>query len=526
MKRKAVFSVVLVILLSLILCSCGKNSTNLSYDIDTAPINLDPQSAYDYSSKLLINSLFEGLFRSGENGELEKAVCKEYTVSDDGKKYLFMLRNDAKWSDGTDVTADDFVFAFKRLFDPATNSKSVDDFFCILNSKEIFSGEMDNSELGVRALSSYALEIKLSEYNSRFLHLLTTAPAMPCKEEFFLETKGKYGLSEKMICGNGPFYLSAWKDGYLKVSKNIQYNDAKNVRADSVTFNILEENEDKTKRFLDGKTSAVSTDKTMLKELSKNNVISNNENTVFGIVFKNTDSIFANNNIRKALIYGSDYSSMQKALPEYYTKASAIVPSNIRIGEKSYRELAGSNLTVNYDKDKAKALYENGLSDLGVKKITDAVIIIPKGMGHEDYFAYLSQIWQRDLGFYITVQILEQDEYNKRFINGEYDCAVVSLNGDYNSPYAILSQFLSNSDKNVIGFSNAEFDKLLKEAVSYPDENKASENYKKAEQILLTEGVFLPLYYQSEYFVTTKKMSLIRYDFDNKMVDFRMKKKD
>ena len=90
------------------------------------------------------------------------------------------------------------------------------------------------------------------------------------------------------------------------------------------------------------------------------------------------------------------------ALPDYFIKASAIVPQNIRIGEQSYRELAGSDLTVAYDPARAKELYKKGLSDQGLEGITQAVLIIPAGMGHEDYFAYLSQIWQRDLGLYLT----------------------------------------------------------------------------------------------------------------------------
>ncbi len=514
---KKIISAFLIVLMTFSMFSCSKDDIILSYDIDAAPINLDPQSAFDYPSKLVIGSLFEGLLRSTENGELECAVTEKYTVSNDGLTYNFVIKDNVRWSDGTLVTAYDFVYSFRRLFDAATNSKSVGDFFCILNSKEVYEGKLSPENLGVKALSKNLLQIKLSEYNSRFLYLLTTAPAMPCNEEFFLETKGKYGLSAKMICANGPFYLSAWKEDYLKLSKNAEYKEKSDVKTDAVIFNIIKD-EDKGERFISGKTSALATDSTMLYRLSEKGYnITHNENTTWGILFNKDNSPFANDNIRTALMYDSDYSSMESALPEYYRVAQAVIPYNIRIGEESYRSLVGENLTFTYNPEKAKELYKKGLKEIDESSITKALMIVPKGMGHEEYSAYIPQIWQKDLGLYLTVEVLEPEEYNKRLIEGSFDCAVVSVNGDYNSPYSVLSYFTSYLTDDI-------FNALLEKAATEPNEEVACGIYKKAEETLINEGIFLPLYYQSEYFVTGKKTSDIRYDFDSKMVDFRMKK--
>ena len=513
---RKIISVILVVFISFSLFSCSGKEITLSYDIDAAPINLDPQSAYDYPSKLIIGSLFEGLLRTAENGEIECAVAEKYTVTNDGLTYNFVIKEDVKWSDGTPVTAHDFVFSFVRLFDATTNSKSVNDFFCILNSKEVYEGKLSPENLGVTALSDRLLQIKLSEYNSRFLYLLTTAPAMPCNEEFFLETKGKYGLSAKMICANGPFYLNAWKEDYLKLVKNAEYIDKSDVKTDEVIFNIIKD-EDKSERFINGKTSALATDSTMLYRLSEKGYnISYNENTTWGILFKTYDSPFANGNIRKALMYDCDYSSMEAALPEYYALAMAIVPPNIRIGEESYRTLAGDTLTFDYNPETAKELYQKGLKEIDETSITKALMIVPKGMGHEEYSAYIPQIWQKDLGLYLTVETLEPEEYAKRLAEGSFDCAVVSVNGDYNSPYAVLSYFTE--------YLGGEFNTLLKKAAAEPSQKEACSIYKSAEEKIINEGVFLPLYYQSEYFITSKKTEEIKYDFDSKMVDFRMKK--
>ena len=102
---RKIISVILVVFISFSLFSCSGKEITLSYDIDAAPINLDPQSAYDYPSKLIIGSLFEGLLRTAENGEIECAVAEKYTVTNDGLTYNFVIKEDVKWSDGTPVTA-------------------------------------------------------------------------------------------------------------------------------------------------------------------------------------------------------------------------------------------------------------------------------------------------------------------------------------------------------------------------------------------------------------------------------------
>ncbi|MEG2597119.1 MAG: ABC transporter substrate-binding protein, partial [Oscillospiraceae bacterium] len=316
------------------------------------------------------------------------------------------------------------------------------------------------------------------------------------------------------------------KEESLKLRRNAEYISENFPDTDSVIFTILSKMKmpaTKENRFLNGKTSAVATDGSQIKTFpEKSGIIESNQNTVWGILFQLKDGAFSNANLRKSLIIDSDFLMMEEKLPLHFQRMRAIVPQNICIGDKRYRDLAGKDLTLPYQPIEAKELYQKGLAELKMKEVANAVIIVPDGLGHEDYLSYLSQIWQRDLGLYLVVEVLDSESYEARLASGDFDCAIASLSGDYNSPSAILSDFSSGSPKNTIGFSNAEYDRLLIAAPKQVDPQKAAETYLQAEKILMEQGAFLPMYEQSTYFVKDQNAAGIRYNFDNKMVDFRM----
>lgn len=521
MKRQ-ISGLLLVLLLILpLLSGCGSKGNYFYYDIQSAPVNLDPQSAADYSSQLIISNLFQGLMRVDEEGELVPAAAEHYQVADGGMTYRFTLREDGYWSDGTPVVAEDFVYAFRRLFNPDTNAPMVSQFFCIENGEEVLAEQLPPESLGVEALDDNLLEIRLSTYNARFLYLLTTAPAMPCNETFFTGTRGKYGLSLGQIMGNGPFYLSSWTDASVRLQHSETYADPA-VTAQSVTFNVLDgmENPDTpVNRFLDGRTSGVAVADLDMVEGYSNYTTS--ENTVWGMIFQMEDTPFAQKAIRQALLLDLDLSGAGEELPAGASLARAIVPSHIRLGEESYRTQAGDDLLPSQNTAEAQRLYREGLDALGVSQLQGLSIIMPEGSGHEVAFGYLSQIWQRDFQLYLTVEVLPETEYRQRLESGEFDCALVALTGSYNSPHAVLEQFGSRSAGNVGNFKSGELDSLLAQAETQSDPGKALALYRQAEELLIEEAAFLPFYYQAQYFVTADSVTGIVYDFDSRIVSFQ-----
>ena len=183
------------------------------------PKSLDPQSATDAASKTIIENLYEGLVELDENGSPQLAAAENYTVSPDGLTYTFTLKSDRFWfydanaDDVVDddekwqVTADDYVYAFQRIFDPQTQSPYTSMFSCLQNADAVQSGQLAPEEIGVRAVSSTVLQFSLSRPDAEFFSNLASTAAMPCSETFFQQTKGRYGLDKDSVASCGAFYL-------------------------------------------------------------------------------------------------------------------------------------------------------------------------------------------------------------------------------------------------------------------------------------------------------------------------------
>ena len=195
---------------------------SLYHQPDRQSQSLDPQSATDASSKTIIRNLYEGLLEMDDTGTPQLAAASSYTVSPDGLIYTFLLRKDRYWfydKNGNDtvddgetwlVTASDYAYTFQRIFDPQTQSPYAETFSCLHNAEAVRNGTLAPSEIGVRAVSDDQLQFTLDQPNAQFLAMLTTTAAMPCNEEFFLQTKGSYGLEQNAVASCGAFYMRLW----------------------------------------------------------------------------------------------------------------------------------------------------------------------------------------------------------------------------------------------------------------------------------------------------------------------------
>ena len=192
---------------------CTENrSDGANYSFDCAlpgnPESLDPQFASDSNSMTVIANLFTGLVTMNDKGEISNAAAESYTISDDMLTYTFKIRDDCYWyfdededeetdeNEVTPISAYDFVFAFRRIFNPETCSPHREKFRCLKNAGKIIDKNADYSEIGVRAISDRELVFELEYPSAGFLSSLSTTPAMPCNEEFFNSTKGRYGLDD------------------------------------------------------------------------------------------------------------------------------------------------------------------------------------------------------------------------------------------------------------------------------------------------------------------------------------------
>ena len=208
-------AVVLAAAFAFLLAGCGGSSASTSFTwfVDNIPANLDPQVATKAEDVIACENLYGGLVRRNASGELVPDLCERWEISSDGLTYTFYLKSGLTYTGtkgaATDyaITAEDFVYAFRRVFDPQTASPYAVEFSAIQNSAAVLDGTADPS---VPAIGELTLVFRLSERDDTFLSKLTLPGAMPCDEAFFESTRGTYGLSSASTLSSGSFYIYNW----------------------------------------------------------------------------------------------------------------------------------------------------------------------------------------------------------------------------------------------------------------------------------------------------------------------------
>ena len=217
MERRT-FLKLAAVLPGLALTGCGGSSASTSFTwfVDNIPANLDPQVASAAPDVIACENLYSGLVRKKADGEIVPDLSESWTISSDGRTYTFQIKDGLTYkavkgaSTDHTITAEDFVFAFRRIFQPQTNSPYAVEFAALENSAAVLAGTADASTLGVSAAGPLTLVFRLSEKDDNFLAKLTLPGAMPCDEEFFNSTRGTYGLNASSSLSSGSFYIYNW----------------------------------------------------------------------------------------------------------------------------------------------------------------------------------------------------------------------------------------------------------------------------------------------------------------------------
>ncbi len=500
------------------------------------PKSLDPQSATDSVSKTIIENLYEGLMELNENGEPVPAAAESFTVSPDNLTYTFTLKNDRYWyfdenendmideGESWQVTAADYSYAFRRIFDPNTQSPYAEMFSCIAGGKEAMQGKTDVSEIGVRAHSSTQLEFTLAEPCAEFLSLLTTTAAMPCSEDFFLQTKGRYGLDQKCVASCGAFYLRLWfydpygKDNLIYMRRNSANTDARAVYPANLTFQIQKSADDAAADFSSGSSDVLTTSvwQTQYGDTGKYNVTASRAATL-GLVFNPDDKVFQNRNIRKGLFLSIDHSAIGTESENDLIGASAIIPPAVHTDGKSYRELYPE--TDSYNAEEAVRLFQKGMKELDIESIDTTKILVCPTLMNCDHLHDIIQTWQELFGFYIGIEEVSESDYWKRIENKSYTVAVCGVIGSENSPSAILEQF--HSSKNLFYYQSAKVDAMLDDLSFCSNSDQLRQSCDAIEKTILDEAIFLPIFYKNQYCITRSSNCDIIYNPFSGALNFR-----
>lgn len=474
------------------------------------PETLDFHKSTGLPEANIQRDLFEGLLTEGADGKSQPGVAEKWDVSSDGKTYTFHLRAEAKWSNNTPVTAEDFVFAWLRALSPATASEYAFILWPIEGAENFSKGiNQDPSSVGVKALNPQTLEVKLKAPAPYFLAMLMHHMAYPLPKTV-VEKVGKDWTKPEFMVNNGAYHLAEWQpQSHIKLTKNPLYRQANEVQIDTVFFIPTEDKNTELKRFRAGEldiTDDIPADQT---NWIKENLASALHNSPFistyYYAFNLTDGAFKDNpKLRRALALAIDRS----ILTDKITQAGEIpawgwVPT---VQDYQQQSMPEKNLDNNARLELAKKLYaESGYSS---DKPLTIEILYNTSDNHKKLAIAIAAMWKQVLGVQTTLRNEEWKVYLNSRKQKQYQVIRMGWVGDYNDAYNFLSLFKSDvGEINVAGYHNNEYDQLIKEAENQADNTQRLTAMQKAEQILLTDMPIIPIYFYTTQHLVNAKVS-------------------
>lgn len=507
---KKLLSMLLCAMMAVSLTGCGGGSDSgstytFSSELDIK--NLDSSDADDGCSFTAMHACIDGLMGLDKDGNVTNALAEKYEVSDDGLTHTFTLR-DAKWSNGDPVTANDFVYAWHRIF------KKVGNYYYMFGSgiasiqgAQELCDKLDNEEtltdedinaMGVEAVDDKTLVVKTTVPVSFFDELMTFPCFYPINEKFCEEKGDSYAKSADNVLSNGAFVMTNWEPGSVaEFEKNEDYWNAKNVKIDNLVMKLVQDPEVAAQSFQAGETDFAPISSDLVDKYKNEKTFKLvNEGYLFYIQINFENSDLANKNVRKALSLAIDRDDFcENKLKDGSTAASGFVPTGLSISPdgKDFRDEAGTY--TSYNVDEAQKALDAGLAELGKSEITISLTYGTDESPMDVLATYLQNAFSKLKGLKIEmVATTKQDRIYNKQANGDFDISVTRWGPDYGDPTTYLTMGITGNSNNYGKWSNAEYDKLMDEVAVETDVNARWQKMIQAEKILCEDYCYIPVF--------------------------------
>ena len=483
-------------ILALALASCGEDSSrgDLVFVNGAEPETLDPSIITGQPEGRVVNALFEGLCAYDENGQAVPGVAERWEVSPDGKTYSFHLRADAKWSDGSPLTAEDFVRSWQRTLTPSTGSQYNYQLYPIKNAQAFAEGKItDFSQVGVRAAVPRTLVVELENPTPYFIQLCAFPTLHPLPVSL-IEKLGDDWVKPGNLVGNGAYALETWRiNDKIRLRKNPHYWDRANVALETIDVLPISDANVAFNFYASGLADLLM-DKglappALLEDLKKREDF--HAAPFLGIYFLRYNGAkgpFTDERVRRAFSLAVD----KTRIVEKITRAGELAaPGFVPPGIPGYEGTAG----LGFNPAEAKRLLaEAGYPD--GKGFPNASYLYSKSELNEAIAVELQSMWRETLGVNVNLARQEWKVYLNSLSLLDYDIARSSWVGDYPDPNTFLDMFLTGGGNNRTGWSSVDYDRLIAEAARELDPAQRFAILRQAEDLLVQKAVpVCPIYY-------------------------------
>ena len=518
MKKLIAIALVLIMAFSVFGCTTSTEDFEIAVNFASEPNTIDPALNSAVDGAVMINHIFEGLYKWVDDGSgnatLALGQAKEVTPNADKTVYTVKLRDDIKWSDGKDVVAADFVYAWQRLVDPNTAADYCYMADIILNANEIMAGEMDKSELGVKAIDEKTLEITLHTACPYFEEIMASPALMPIRSDIIEQYGDQWTFSPETYIGNGQYKMAEWSHNeFIKLVPSETYYDVDKLGPKVIKFALMDDTNAIYAAYRSGSLNFIQ--EVPVDEIP--GLLSSGELKVhpylgtYYCCFNTSKAPFDDVRVREAFSLVIDRNYIVENVTKTGQKpATAFVPSGISDApgtKDDFRAVGGDYMDVSAEKYQencerarqllAEAGYPNGEGFPIVEYLYNT------SDNHRLIGEALQNMWQTELG--VTVNLVNQ-EWNT-FLdtrkNGDYSIARNGWIADYNDPMSFLDMWLTGGGNNDAQYSNPDYDALIMQAKSTSDLAERMSLMHQAEDILMGQDVV----HAAIYFYTDKYMS-------------------
>ena len=479
----------------------------LTFVLNNEPDSLDPSYTNNSFAAPFLTNLFEGLVTYDENGEIAPGNAESWDVNEDMTVYTFHLREGLKWSDGTPLTAEDYVYSALHVMTPTTTSQYVNmmtDY--ILNGQEYYDGTATAEEVGVKALDENTVEYTLKQPTPYFVDVTSMWVYAPVQQATVDANGDKWSTAADTYVSNGPFKVAEINMGESVVlERNENYWDAENVTLEKLTFRYILDQSTALTAYENGEVDGVrnipSGDIARLKaENAGTHTIH-----VYGTVYYNFNcekEPYNNPLVRKALNLAIDREAIINnvvqldAEPAY----SILAPGYVVDGTDILEGRSTYEMSPTADVEAAKAAlaeagYPDGegfptvqlsfYSDDTVKKVAEAI----------------QEMWQTNLGINVEVTSADWAVFYSGVQNGDYEVAAMGWSADYVNPMSFLPLLATDDVTNTSFYSHPDYDALVEQAKVEQDPAAFAELVRQADELLSSDYPVMPLYYKADTYL-------------------------